>query len=179
MKFVNRADFLRVIKKPDKKTFSGLFSYQNKTIPCSLGRSGIAPLKHEGDGVTPSGRLELLYGYYRKDRITLPATQFPFFAINQNDGWCDDPKSPAYNSPVKLPFDLSHEKLYRKDNLYDLCIVLNYNMTPITKNRGSAIFFHLTTENKGPTEGCVAIDKNEMLKLIPNLKSGMMMNIKL
>ncbi len=55
-------------------------------------------------------------------------------------GWCDDPKSKNYNKLIKLPSKYNHEKLYRKDNIYDLILVLNYNMNPIVKNKGSAIF---------------------------------------
>ncbi len=35
-------------------------------------------------------------------------------------GWCDDPKSDYYNKQIKLPNKFSHEKLYRKDNIYDI-----------------------------------------------------------
>lgn len=177
MKFVNRSYFLNVTRKPGNNHFTGLLSHRNRTIRCSLGKSGIYPLKQEGDGVTPIGKFQLLYGYYRKDRILLPATEFPFFAIRELDGWCDDANHPQYNQPVKLPFNASHEKMHRDDNLYDICIVLDYNLCPISRNRGSAIFFHLVNETKGPTQGCVAIEREEMLKLIPHLKTGMMMNI--
>ena len=58
-------------------------------------------------------------------------------------GWCDDPKSKNYNKLISLPCNFSHEKLYRKDNIYDLILVLNYNFKPIVKNKGSAIFIHI------------------------------------
>ena len=46
-------------------------------------------------------------------------------------GWCDDPESKQYNKLIKLPFSQSKEKLYRKDNIYDLILILNYNMDPV------------------------------------------------
>jgi len=177
MNFVNKPNTLKVTRKPGKNQFSGFLSYKNRTIICSLGKSGTCTFKNEGDGATPVGKFELLYGLYRKDRVTLPATQFPFFEIKEDNGWCDGPKHPQYNQPVRLPFAASHEKMFRKDGVYDICIILNYNIWPISQNRGSAIFFHLMNEEKGPTEGCVAIEKDQMLKLIPHLKPGMMMNI--
>jgi len=178
MKFVNRPNSLTIMRKPGRNGFSGLLLHENRTIPCSLGKSGIYPIKLEGDGVTPAGKFELLYGYYRKDRVKLPASNFPFHPISSSDGWCDDPNNAGYNQPVKLPFNASHEKMCRENHLYDICIVLNYNIWPIARNRGSAIFFHLTSEDKGPTHGCVAIEKLEMLKLIPYLRPGMVMDIK-
>ena len=89
-------------------------------------------------------------------------------------GWCNDTKSKQYNKLVKLPFTYSHEKLYKKENIYDIVLVLNYNMNPIKKNKGSAIFIHVAKNNFKKTEGCVAIKKVNLIKLIneinPNSK---------
>ena len=54
---------------------------------------------------------------------------------------------------------------YKRENIYDIILVLNYNMNPIIKNKGSAIFIHLT-ENYKPTLGCIAIQKNDLLVLL-------------
>ena len=87
-------------------------------------------------------------------------------------GWCDDPKSSHYNKLVKLPFTYKHEKLYKKENIYDIILVLNYNMNPIIKNKGSAIFIHIAKKNYKKTEGCVAINKISLLKIIKKLKKN-------
>ena len=81
-------------------------------------------------------------------------------------GWCDDPKSAAYNQLINLPNKFSYERLYRKDNIYDLIIVLNYNMSPIIKNKGSAIFIHVANNNYTPTKGCIALSKIDLLKIL-------------
>ncbi len=86
-------------------------------------------------------------------------------------GWCDDPRSDKYNKLIKLPSNYSYEKLYRKDNIYDIVLVLNYNMDPVIKNKGSAIFIHITKKNYKKTEGCVAIKKVQLLKIIKKLKN--------
>ena len=80
--------------------------------------------------------------------------------------WCDDPKSKRYNQLVKLPFRFKHEKLYKKNNIYDIILVMNFNMNPTRKNRGSAIFIHVAKKNFKKTEGCVAIRKFELLKIV-------------
>ena len=89
-------------------------------------------------------------------------------------GWCDDPRSSFYNKLVRLPFAYKHEKLFKKENIYDIILVLNYNMKPIKKNKGSAIFIHVAKNNFKSTEGCVAIKKLNLIKLIkeidPNTK---------
>ena len=85
--------------------------------------------------------------------------------------WCDDPSSKKYNKLVVLPFKFSHEKLYRKENVYDIILVLNYNTNPIKKNKGSAIFIHVAKKNYKKTEGCIALKKNHILKLIKTINS--------
>jgi L,D-peptidoglycan transpeptidase YkuD (ErfK/YbiS/YcfS/YnhG family) len=81
-------------------------------------------------------------------------------------GWCDDPKSKNYNQLIKLPTNYSYEKLFRKDNIYDLIVVLDYNMKPIIKNKGSAIFIHIAKKNFKRTAGCIALKKSNLKKLI-------------
>ena len=81
-------------------------------------------------------------------------------------GWCDDPNSKKYNQLIKLPTNYSYERLYRKENIYDLIIVLNYNIKPTIKNKGSAIFIHVASKNFNKTAGCIALKKSDLRKLI-------------
>ena len=70
-----------------------------------------------------------------------------------------------YNKLIKLPFKYSFERLYRKDNIYDIILVLDFNMNPIKKYKGSAIFIHLT-KNYKHTAGCIALKKSDLLILL-------------
>jgi len=126
-----------VVKAP------GNLKYKKLRFRCSIGKSGIKKKIKEGDNITPKGKFRILKIYYRSDRIKKLFTNIKKIKIKKNMGWCDDPKSSLYNKEIKLPFNYTHEKLYRKDNLYDLILVLNYNTNPVKKNRGSAIFFIL------------------------------------
>ena len=85
--------------------------------------------------------------------------------IKKHMGWCYDPKNIKYNKEVNLKKTGKSEKLFRIDHKYDAFIVINYNSKPIIKNKGSAIFLHLT-KNYKPTSGCIAINENDFLKLI-------------
>ena len=107
---------------------------------------------------------------FRKDRIKKIQSKIKKIVIKKNMGWCDDPKSKQYNKLVKLPFKYKFEKLYRKENIYDIILVLNYNMNPVIKNRGSAIFIHIAKNNYEKTKGCVAIKKVHLLKILKELK---------
>ena len=86
--------------------------------------------------------------------------------------WCNDPESKDYNKLIKLPSDFSFEKLYKKENIYDIVLVLDYNMSPIIKNKGSAIFIHVAKKNYKKTEGCMALRKIHLLKIIKLLESN-------
>lgn len=156
-----------VKRHPNGVKHHGILSFGNRDIPCFLGRSGITAQKKEGDGATPIGTFRILYGFYRRDRMKKPITQMPILHICADDGWCDEPSNPNYNALVSLPFSDSHEIMMREDRLYDVCIVLDYNISPKTRYRGSAIFFHLTSPERKPTEGCIAIDPDDMRLLLP------------
>ena len=134
-------------------------TYNNYKVKCAVGKKGIGHKKSEGDRITPKGQYKIKFILYRKDRIKKISTKLKKVQINKNLGWCDDPKSKQYNKLVKLPFNFSHERLYKKENSYDVILVLDYNMNPILKNKGSAIFIHVAKKNFEKTEGCVAISK--------------------
>ena len=59
--------------------------------------------------------------------------------------------------------------MLRDDRLYDACIVLDWNISPRRRGRGSAIFFHLARQGYTPTQGCVAVSAAVMRRLLPRL----------
>lgn len=146
-------------------TSKGKFSGGSLTCRCVLGKGGIvgAGLKREGDGASPLGIWTMKRVFYRPDRLSPPETGLPIVPLREKDGWCDAPDHPLYNRPVTLPFDASHERLWREDHVYDLIVELGYNDSPVQAGFGSAIFFHLAHNDFRPTEGCVAIARDNML----------------
>ena len=141
-------------------------TFTNYKAKCAIGKRGISKNKVEGDLKTPKGSFNLEYILYRKDRIGQIKTTLKKIIIKRYMAWCDDPLSKYYNQLVKLPFKYSAERLFRKDNIYDVIIVVNFNRKIIKKNKGSAIFIHLAKKNYKPTKGCVAISKPFMLNLV-------------
>ena len=118
--------------------------FQKYKLRCSIGKRGISIKKREGDKKTPKGEFRLKYILYRKDRIFNFKTKLKKIAINKKMGWCDDPNSVYYNKIINYPFKFSAEKLWKKENIYDIIIVIDYNLNPVIKNKGSAIFLHIT-----------------------------------
>jgi L,D-peptidoglycan transpeptidase YkuD (ErfK/YbiS/YcfS/YnhG family) len=147
---------------------SGYLKYKNLQIKCTLGKSGIGIKKREGDNITPKGTYKIVNIFYRKDRIKKISSKFKLIEITREMGWCDDPNSKYYNQLIKLPTEYSHERFFRKDNVYDLVLVLNYNMRPIIKNKGSAIFIHVAKKNQ-KTAGCIALNKMDLVNLIKKI----------
>jgi L,D-peptidoglycan transpeptidase YkuD (ErfK/YbiS/YcfS/YnhG family) len=150
---------------------SEYLKFKNLKFKCALGKAGIGKKKIEGDNITPKGTFEIVKIYYRGDRIKKIYSKIKLFKINKKMGCCDDPNSKKYNQLIKLPSKYTHEKLHRRDNVYDLVIVLNYNMRPIVKNKGSAIFIHVTKKNYKKTAGCIALKKNHLIRLINNIRN--------
>ena len=147
-------------------------SYDKYKVKCALGKRGIGRKEKEGDLITPSGIFGIKFLLYRKDRVKKIQTNLKKFVINKNMGWCNDPKSKMYNKLIRLPFNYSHERLFRKDNSYDIILVLNYNMNPIIKNKGSAIFIHISKKNYKKTEGCIGLKKTHLLKVLEIIKKN-------
>ena len=148
---------------------SGYLKYKNLKFRCALGKAGIGKKKIEGDNITPKGTFDIVKIYYRDDRVKKMPSKFKLIKITKKMGWCDDPKSKKYNQPIKLPTKYSHEILYRRDNIYDLILVLNYNMKPIIKNKGSAIFIHIAKKNYKKTAGCIALKKVHLIELLKRI----------
>ena len=132
-----------------------------------MGKFGTTSSKKEGDLATPKGIFDIGALYYRKDRIQLPKCKLIKKIIKKNMGWCDDVKSKLYNKEIRFPFKYKAEKLYIKNNIYDLIINIKYNQKPIIKGKGSAIFLHIAKKKYKPTKGCIAIKKNDFLKILP------------
>ncbi|MGH6838521.1 MAG: L,D-transpeptidase family protein [Methylocella sp.] len=156
----------------------GRFRSGPVVVRCAIGRAGIRQDKREGDRATPCGAFRLLGGFFRPDRVLRNAWPLPLRPAGPSDGWCDDPRSPLYNRRVALPCRASHEKLWRADGLYDLVIILDYNIYPRRKNRGSATFLHCVRGDYAPTEGCVALRLDDLRRLLPRLARNAVLTIR-
>ncbi len=142
---------------------------KTKVFRCSIGKNGLTRNKTEGDLCTPIGEFKFERIFYREDKIKEINFLLPSDVISKNDGWCDDPNSKFYNQHIKFPFNESAEQLYRSDDLYDLICVINYNTNPILHGKGSAIFLHIAKPHFESTEGCVAINKEDLITLVQQI----------
>ena len=147
-------------------------------LKCSIGKRGIRKNKLEGDFYTPSGKFEVGKLYWRPDRVKLPKTKLLCKKIKKNMGWCNDIRSKKYNREIFFPFRYKSERLYRSDKVYDIFINIKYNYSPTYKEKGSAIFLHLTNKKYKATKGCIAIQKRDFLKILPLVNNNTKILIK-
>ena len=140
-------------------------------LKCCVGKKGISKNKIEGDLQTPSGIFKLGNLYWRSDRIKKPETKLFCKKIKKNMGWCNDSSSAYYNKEIQINNKIRYEKIYRNDYKYDLFILIKYNYLKVKKNKGSAIFIHLTKNYKA-TSGCIAVSKKDFLILSKMLKKN-------
>tara|TARA_B100000886_G_C20339658_1_gene456093 strand:+ start:382 stop:876 length:495 start_codon:yes stop_codon:yes gene_type:complete len=148
---------------------NGFLINRDEKYRCSIGYNGLSENKTEGDGCTPVGTFKINKILYRPDKINHHKFILDSEIIEKSNGWCDDIDSELYNQKVDLPFLYSAENLYRDDDLYDIVCVIDYNLSPIIKGRGSAIFLHVARNDYSPTHGCVAIQKDELIKVAMSL----------
>ncbi len=133
--------------------------------PAVVGRNGIRHIKREGDGVTPAGFYTLGRAFgTAKD----PGALLPYSRLTAADLWVDDPSSRYYNQWVSRDTPdkdwNSAEELAKETTAYAYALTIGYNMHPVIKGAGSAIFLHCSTGR--PTAGCVSVPEDMMVKLL-------------
>ena len=138
---------------------------------CSIGAFGFTSDKYEGDKKTPTGLFSLGDLYYRSDKVQKPKTKLKCIKIRKNMGWCNDINSKFYNKEIKIKKKVRYEKLFRNDYKYNYLIPIKYNWVNPKKNKGSAIFIHLT-KNYNPTAGCIALSLKDFLILVKLIKKN-------
>ena len=136
----------------------------------NLGVKGMASVdqKMEGDLKTPSGFYPIPFVFgYKKDI----ETKMDFVVVSKNHVWVCDTASVDYNKLVidkegKYKNNLKNEKLFRPDILNKYAIAIGYNMSPIVKGKGSAIFMHVERSTNHKTAGCISMPENNIKDLI-------------
>jgi L,D-peptidoglycan transpeptidase YkuD (ErfK/YbiS/YcfS/YnhG family) len=144
---------------------NGVWHLVFPTFTGSIGEKGFAAIddKREGDGKSPSGifPLGIAFGYDPSVE-----TRMPYRQATDDDFWVDDVDSEDYNKWVKgKPNAASWEKMKRDDDQYKYGVVIEYNMHPIVKGKGSAIFLHVWKGGES-TLGCVSMSEEMILKIL-------------
>ena len=157
---------MTIIVKNKQSLFFDDFNFK-----CCIGKKGLTENKIEGDKKTPKGFYSLGNLYYRGDKVKKPKTLLKCIKIKKNMGWCNDINNKLYNKEIKIKKKMKYERLFRNDYKYNYLIPIKYNWRNPKKNKGSAIFIHLT-ENYKPTAGCIALLQKDFLILVKLIKKN-------
>ncbi len=161
---------LIIVRRRPGNSTQALVIAGGRVLRAAIGRGSTSVFKREGDGATPAmARLAPLALCYRGDRLQRPVSPLAIRRIRQSDGWCDAPGHRHYNGPVRLPFAASHERMWRDDGVYDLCVIFDWNMAGASRRgraSGSAIFMHQAKPGYLPTAGCIALNRPDLKWLL-------------
>ena len=142
--------------------------------PARLGRNGLSANRREGDGTTPAGTFRIHPTMYGNERN--PGVRFRYVRVRCGDWWDEDPASRTYNRFVRTrcgsrpPFRVVSAGMWQERVAYPFLAVVEFNMRPVVRGRGSGIFLHAQTG--GPTAGCISLRKDDLRRVLRWLRPG-------
>ena len=177
-------------KYPNKITVRQISGYKARLkfekykidVEARIGLNGLTKTPHEDSNATPIGTFKfgLAFGF-RRFQVN---NSLKYQIINKNLYWVSDIKSKYYNKLVditKVPkgsFNTKKsEHLIDYPTVYEFAIEIMFNPQNDPR-RGSAIFLHVMSKNKGGTAGCVAVERNVMMKLLKYINKDTVIEIK-
>jgi L,D-peptidoglycan transpeptidase YkuD (ErfK/YbiS/YcfS/YnhG family) len=132
-----------------------------------LGSAGLTSNAREGFSGTPIGSFPLTHAF---GNYADPGTRLPYFQAGPEDWWSGDVGSRTYNThqhcaAADCPFDTGQsENLHDAGSAYGYAVVIDYNTAPVVAGKGSAFFLHLSQDH--PTEGCVSISQEALVRIM-------------
>jgi L,D-peptidoglycan transpeptidase YkuD (ErfK/YbiS/YcfS/YnhG family) len=137
-----------------------------------IGYAGLRNNRREGDGSTPTGVYGIGHTMYG-NRPDPRGLDYHYHRLRCGDWWDEDPYSGEYNHFVHVAcgtrpaFASWSEALWTERTAYPYLAVIRFNMDPVKRGRdapGSGIFLHSWVG--GPTAGCVALHRSELLAIL-------------
>jgi L,D-peptidoglycan transpeptidase YkuD (ErfK/YbiS/YcfS/YnhG family) len=142
------------------------------TWQAEIGAAGLVGVRREGDQATPTGVYSLasmLYG----NADDPGGLHEPYHHLVCGDWWDEDPYSAQYNQFVHVACGVTpsfaswSEALWTETTAYPYFAVVDYNVDPVVAGAdapGSGIFLHAVIG--GPTAGCVALVRSDLLAVL-------------
>ncbi len=163
----------------ERKNAKASWKANGESFPVVLGRSGMAvgdviadpktaKVKKEGDGNSPAGVFPLIATFGRGSKPN--AVEMDHTILAESTECIDDTRSSHYNRVVDRfkvgNFDWkSSEKMAAIDQ-YALGVIVGYNSYPVEKGHGSCIFLHIWRDASTATEGCTAMERRNVERIV-------------
>ncbi|MGH8862078.1 MAG: L,D-transpeptidase family protein [Jatrophihabitantaceae bacterium] len=131
-----------------------------------LGSAGMSDSPSESSSAAPMGSYPLTQAFGHDSD---PGTTLPYRQTAPADWWISQPGD-LYNTlqhcASDCPFTqgVPNEHLYYETPYYDYAVVIDYNRNPVRQGAGSAFFLHVSVG--APTQGCVAIDRDQLVRIM-------------
>ena len=150
-------------------------------VPIVVGQTGLAwgdaslargrdPRKREGDGKAPAGRFGLGTAFGFAPASEADWVRMPYLPLRETIECVDDSASVHYNTLVDRGavrrIDWNSAEKMRTIGVYRLGVVVNYNVRPVRKGRGSCIFLHIWSAPGSPTAGCTAMPSPDLEMIV-------------
>ncbi len=136
------------------------------SVAAWLGTAGFSTPASEGSAASPQGSFRLARAFGSDPD---PGTALPYTHTTPADWWISQ-SGPLYNTfqtcRSNCPFTQGspNEHLYYAVPYYEYAVVIDYNSDPVVQGRGSAFFLHVTVGE--PTQGCVSIDREQLVRIL-------------
>lgn len=155
----------------------------SEPIPVTLGKMGLAwgiglhpqenyegPQKKEGDQKTPAGIFSIgpRFGFASSDNPD-------YIQITPSIVAVDDPHSTFYNQIInrdKISIDFQTFEEMNSQPLYEMGAVINHNYPNPVSGAGSAVFFHIWQDENTPTDGCIAMSRENLRRVLSFIDEG-------
>jgi L,D-peptidoglycan transpeptidase YkuD (ErfK/YbiS/YcfS/YnhG family) len=129
------------------------------------------PEKAEGDQLAPAGVFSLgpVYSY---DAGWKKKTKMSFVQVGPNDLFVEDPKSPLYNTHVRLDHAPrtaweKNQQMEQGDAAHRLKVFVGHNVNPPVPGKGSAIWLHIWRDNGAKvTAGCTSLNAASLAEIV-------------
>jgi L,D-peptidoglycan transpeptidase YkuD (ErfK/YbiS/YcfS/YnhG family) len=135
-----------------------------------LGSDGMTQHPSESLSAVPMGSFTLTQAFGHDPN---PGTRLPYRQTTPADWWISE-AGPDYNTEQHCAGDCPftqgspNEHLYYETPYYDYAAVIDYNTrnspTGVRQGAGSAFFLHVAVGS--PTQGCVAIDRAQLVRIL-------------
>lgn len=149
---------------------SGGWRKVGPSVPAYLGTDGLSAHPSESRSATPMGTFTLTQAFGRDSD---PGTALPYTRTTPDDWWISE-SGPLYNTRQRCASGCSftrgdpNEHLYYVTPYYDYAVVIDYNTRNapggVRPGAGSAFFLHVTVHE--PTQGCVSIEADQLVRLL-------------
>ncbi len=136
------------------------------SVAAWLGSAGFSTPASENSTATPQGSFTLTRAF---GRFADPGTALAYTRTTPADWWISEP-GPLYNtlqhcvSGCAFTQGNPNEHLYYTVPYYEYAVVIDYNQAPAIAGKGSAFFLHVTVGQ--PTQGCVSIERDHLVRIL-------------